>query len=147
MNIKMFNENNLPHELLLTTRKTTKFRNAIENNMPTSIKLSKTQISKRIQSERFLGSLLSKIERQLMKVAVPLVKNILAPLGITAAGWTIDAGISREIYSSGTTTLIILDEKINNILKTVQAIENSNVLLKGITKQLRMRQKNKKEDF
>ena len=54
----MFNENNLPHELLLTTRKTTKFRNAIENNMPTSIKLSKTQISKRIQSGGFLGSLL-----------------------------------------------------------------------------------------
>ena len=82
-----------------------------------------------------------------MKAAIPLVKNILAPLGITAAGWTIDAGISREIYSSGTTTLMILNEKINNILKTVQAIENSNVLLKGITKQLRMRQKNKKEDF
>ena len=41
----MFSGNNLPHELLLTTRKTTKLRNAIENNMSTDIKLSKTQIS------------------------------------------------------------------------------------------------------
>ena len=41
----MFSGNNLPHELLLTTRKKTKLRNAIENNMSTDIKLSKTQIS------------------------------------------------------------------------------------------------------
>ena len=143
----MFEGNNLTHELLPATRQKSKLRKVFESNMPTKIKLSKTQISKRIQSVRFLGSLLSKIEGQLMKAAIPLVKNTLAPLGITAAGWTIDAGISREIYSSGTTTLMILNEKINNILKTVQAIENSNVLLKGITKQLRMRQKNKKEDF
>ena len=46
----MFNENNLPHELLLTTRQTTKLKNAIENNMLTDIKLSKAQISKIIQS-------------------------------------------------------------------------------------------------
>ena len=55
MNAKMFNGNNLPHELLLTTRQTTKLRNAIENNMSTDIKLSKAQISKIIQSGGFLG--------------------------------------------------------------------------------------------
>ena len=60
MYIKMFNENNLPHELLLTTRQKTKLRNAFENKMSTNIKLPKTQISKIIQSGRFLGSLLSK---------------------------------------------------------------------------------------
>ena len=49
-NAKMFNSDNLPHELLLTTRQTTKLRNAIENNMSTDIKLSKAQISKIIQS-------------------------------------------------------------------------------------------------
>ena len=54
MNIKMFNGNNLPHELLLTTRQKTKLRNAFENNMSTDIELSKPQISKIIQSERFL---------------------------------------------------------------------------------------------
>ena len=45
MNIKMFNENNLPHELLLTTRQKPKLRNAFENKMLTNIKLSKAQIS------------------------------------------------------------------------------------------------------
>ena len=61
--------------------------------MSTDIKLSKTQIAKITQSGGFLGSLLSKITGPLMKVAVPLAKNILAPLGITAAPSGIDAGI------------------------------------------------------
>ena len=93
MNIKMFNRRNLAHELLLTTRQTTKLRNAIENIISIDIKLFKAQISKIIQSEGFLGSLLSKLAGPLMKVAVPLAKNILAPLGITAAASAIDAGI------------------------------------------------------
>ena len=59
--------------------------------MSTDIKLSKAQISKMIQSGGFLGSLLSKIAGPLMKVAVPLAKNISAPLGITAADSAIDA--------------------------------------------------------
>ena len=46
MNLKMFNENNLPHELLLTTRQKTKLENEFNNNMSTVIKLSKAQISK-----------------------------------------------------------------------------------------------------
>ena len=50
--------------------------------MSTNLKLSKAQISKIIQSGGFLGSLLSKIAGPLMKVAVPLAKNILALLGI-----------------------------------------------------------------
>ena len=56
MSAKMFSANNLPHELLLTTRQTTKVRNAVENNMLTDIKLPKAQISKIIQSGGFLGS-------------------------------------------------------------------------------------------
>ena len=61
--------------------------------MQTGIKLSKAQIFKIIQSGGFLGSLLSKLADPLMKVAVPLVKNILAPLGITVAASAIDEGI------------------------------------------------------
>ena len=57
MNTRMFSANNLPHELLLTTRQTTKLRNAVENNMSTDIKLSKAQISNIIQSGGFLGKL------------------------------------------------------------------------------------------
>ena len=86
MNIKMFKENNLSHKLLLTTRQKTKLRNAFENDMSTDIKLlSKAQISNLIQSGGFLSSLLSKLSGPSMKVVIPLAKNILAPLGITAA--------------------------------------------------------------
>ena len=80
MNIKTFNGNNLPHELLLITRQKTRLRNAFENNMLTVIKLSKAQTSKIIQSGGFLGSLLSKLAGPLMRVAVSLAKNILGPL-------------------------------------------------------------------
>ena len=92
----MFNGNNLPHELLLTTRQKSKLRNALNSNMSTDIKFSKTQITKVIQSGGFLGSLLSKLAGPLMKVAVPLAKNVLAPLGITAAASAIDAGIQKK---------------------------------------------------
>ena len=101
MNIKMFHGNNLPHELLLTTRQNTKWRNAFESNMSTDIKLSRAQISEIIQSWGFLGSLLSKIASLLMKVAVPLAKNILAPLGITAAASAIDARIQKKYMVLG----------------------------------------------
>ena len=73
----MFNENNLPDELLLTTRQKTKLRNVLENNMSFNIKLSKTEIAKIIQSGGFLGSLLSTIAGPLLKVAVPLTKKNL----------------------------------------------------------------------
>ena len=96
INLKMFDVNDLPHELLLTTRQKVKLRNAFNNNMPTGIKLSKDQISKIIQSGGFLGPLLSKIASPLMKVAILLVKIVLAPLGITAAAPAIDAGIQKK---------------------------------------------------
>ena len=93
MNLKMLDGNDLPHELLLTTRKRTKLRNVFNNNMSTDLKLSKAQISKIIQSGGFLGSLLSKLAGPLMKVSVRLAKSILAPLGIIVAASAIDAGI------------------------------------------------------
>ena len=102
--------------------------------MSTDLKLSKAQISKIIQSGGFLGSLLSKLAGPLMKVAIPLAKNVLAPLGITAAASAIDAGIQKKIHGSGTTTLIISNKEMNDIMKIVQALEDSNILLKGVTK-------------
>ena len=98
ISLKMFHGNDLPHELLLTTRQKPKLRNAINNNMSTDLKLSKAQISKIIQSAGFLRSLLSKLAGLLMKVAVPLAKNILAPLGITAAASAIHAAIQKKIH-------------------------------------------------
>ena len=134
MNIKTFNGNNLLHELLLITRQKTRLRNAFENNMLTIIKLSKAQTSKIIRSGRFLGSLLSKLAGPLMRVAVPLAKNILGPLGTTTAASAIGAAIQKKIHGSRTTTLIISNEEKNDIMKTVQALEDSNILLKGVTK-------------
>ena len=107
ISLKMFNGNKIPHELLLTTRQRTKVRNAFNNNMSTDLKLLKAQISKIIQSGGFLGSLLGKLAGPLMKVAIPLAKHVLAPLGITAAASSIDAEIQKKIHGSGTTTLII----------------------------------------
>ena len=89
----MLHGKDLPYELLLATRPKTKLRNAFNNNMSTDLKLSKAQISKIIQSGGFLGSLLSKLADPLMKVAIPLAKNVLAALAITVAASAIDAGI------------------------------------------------------
>ena len=61
ISLKMFDGNNLPHELLSTLRQKTKLKNAFNNNMSTDLKLSKAQISKIIQSGGFLGALLSKL--------------------------------------------------------------------------------------
>ena len=99
--LKIFDGNNLPHELLLTTRQKTKLRNAFNNSMSTDIKLSKAQITKIIQSGGFLGSLLSELAGPLMKIATPLAKNILAPLGITAPASAIGAGIQKKNIELG----------------------------------------------
>ena len=80
MNLKMLEGNDLPHQLLLTTRQKTKLRNAFSNNMSTNLKLSKAQISKIIQSGGFLGSLLSKLAGPLMKVAIPVAKKSFSPI-------------------------------------------------------------------
>ena len=143
----MFNGNYQPHELLLTTRQKTKLRNAFNKNMQTDLKLSKAQISKIIQSGGFLRSLLSKLAGPLMKVAIPLTKNVLTPVGITAAASAIDAEIQKKIHGSETTTLIISNDEMNDVMKIIQSLEDSNILQKGVTKTIKMKQKNKKEDF
>ena len=115
--------------------------------MSTDIKLSKAQISKIIQSGGFLGLLLSKLAGPLIKVAIPLAKNVLAPLGITAAASAIDAGIQKKIHGSGTTTLIISNEEMNDIMKIVQAFEDLNILLKRVNKTIKNETKEQKEGF
>ena len=115
--------------------------------MTTDINLSKAQISNIMQSGGFLGSLLSKLAGPFMKVAVALAKNILAPLGITAAASAIDAGIQKKIHGSGTTTLIISNEEMNDIMKIIQALEDSNILLKGVTKTIKNETKEQKGGF
>ena len=76
ISLNMFNGNNFPKELLLTTRQKTKIRHAFNNKMSTDLKLSRVQISKIIQSGGFLGRLLG----PLLKTGLALIKNLIKPL-------------------------------------------------------------------
>ena len=146
LGIKNFNKDELPHELLLTTRQNTKLRNAINNNLATDIKLSKVQIKKLILSGGVLGKLLSKLAGPLMKVAMPLAKNVLAILGLTASMSAIDGGIQK--YMSGEEIkLIIEQEDMNDIIKIIEALENSGILLKGVSKTIETETKEQRGGF
>ena len=138
LGIKNFNKDEFPH--------------AINNNLGTDIKLSKAQIKKIIQSGGFLGKLLSKLAGPLMKVAMPLAKNLLAPLGLTAAMSAIDGSIQKKIHGSGATKgarikLIFEQEDMNDIIKIIEALENSTILLKGITKTIENETKEQRGGF
>ena len=105
---------NFPHELLLTNRQVENIRKAFANHLSTDIKLSKTQLSKMVQSGGFLGRLLGPLLKTglpLMKSVIkPLAKSVLIPLGLTAAASAADAGIHKKILWSGhnnNTTVII----------------------------------------
>ena len=134
----MFAEHDLPHELLLTTRQKTKLWNALNNNMSTDLKFSRAQISKIIQSGGFFGRLLGPLLKTglplIKNVVKPLAKSILIPLGLTATASAADAGIHKKMLGSGTTTLLISNKEMNDIMKIIQALEYFNVLLKGVTK-------------
>ena len=134
LGIKHFNKDELPHELLLTARQNTKLRNAIKNNLATDIKLSKAQTKTLIQSGGFLGKLLSKLAGPLMKLALSLAKNVLAPLGLTAAMSAIDGSIKKKIHGSGV-KLIIEQEDMNGIL------------LKGVSKTIENETKEQRGGF
>ena len=94
------NETNFSHKLLLTNRQVSNLRKVFSNHLSADIKLSKTQLSKMIQSGGFLGRLLG----PLLKTGLPLIKNVikplaksvLIPLGLTAAASAADAGIHKK---------------------------------------------------
>ena len=130
----------------MTTRQNTKLRNAISNNLSTDIKLSKVQLKKLAQSGGFLGRLLG----PLLKVGLPLMKSVIKPLGLlglTAASSAIDASVQKKIYGSGTTKLIIENEYLNNIMKIIKALEDSGILLKGVTETIKNETKEQKGGF
>ena len=114
--------------------------------MTTDVKLSKAQIKKLIHTCGFLGKLLSKLPGPLMKVALPLAKNVLAPLGLTAAMSAIDGSIQKKIHGSGV-KLIIEQEDMNDIMKIIEALENSGILLKGVSKTIENETKEQRRGF
>ena len=81
-----------------------------------------------------------------MKVAMPLAKNVLAPLGLTAALSAIDGSIQKKIHGSGV-KLIIEQEDMNDIMKIIAALENSGILLKGVSKTIENETKEQRGGF
>ena len=86
-----------------------------------------------IQSGGFLGNLSGKLAGPLMKVAMPLAKNVLVPLGLSATMSAIDGSIKKKMFGSGITTLIISNDEMDDILKIVKSLESSGLLLKGVS--------------
>ena len=155
-------ETNFPHKLLLTKRQVANLRKAFANYLSTDIKLSKTQISKMIQSGGFLVRLLGPLLKAglpLMKnVIKPLAKSVLIPLGLTAAALAVDVGMHKKILGSGhvhssssafphhpsssashdnnnsnnNTILIISNNEMKDI-KIVKSLEDSSFLPEGIS--------------
>ena len=114
--------------------------------------MSKTQSSKLIQSGGFLGRLLG----PLLKMGLPLIKNVikllaksvLIPLGLRASASAADSGIHKKILGSGhNTTLIILNDDMEDILKIVKCLEYSGILLKGICEAIKNEAKEQKGGF
>ena len=138
---------NFPHELLLTNRQVANIHKAFANHSSIDIKLSKTRLSKMIQSGGFLGNLLGKLAGPLMKVAMPLAKNVLAPLGLSAAMSAIDGSIKKKMLGSETTTLIISNDEMDDILKIVKSLENSGGLLKGVSETIQHEAKKQRGGF
>ena len=81
-----------------------------------------------------------------MKVALPLAKNVLAPLGLTAAISAIDGSIQRKIHGSGV-KLIIEQEDMKDIMKIIEALEDSGILLKGVSKTIENETKEQRGGF
>ena len=137
---------NFSHKLLLTDI-VANICKAFSNNLSRDVKFSKTQLLKMMQSGEFLGHLLSKLASPLMKVAMPFAKNVLAPLGLTAAMSAIDGSIKKKILGSGTTFLIISNDAMNDIIKIVKSLEDSGVLLKGVSETIQHEAKEQRGGF
>ena len=138
---------NFSHQLLLTDRQVANIRKAFANNLSADVKFSKTQLLKMSQSGGFLGNSLSKLAGPLMKVAMPLAKNVLAPLGLSAAMSAIDGSIKKKMLGSGTTTLIISNDEMNDIIKIVKSLEDSGVILKGVSETIQHEAKGQRGGF
>ena len=141
-------ETNFPHRLLLTNKQVVNHRGAFPNHTSTNIKLSKTQLSKMTQSGGFLGRLLGPLLKtglaSMKSVIQPLAKSVLIPLGLTAA----DAGIHPKMLGSGhNTILIISNDEMKDILDLVKSLEDSGLLLKGVSETIKNETKEQKGGF
>ena len=130
--------------MLLTNRQVKNLRKAFAKKLSTDINLSKTQLSIMVRS----GGFLVRLPKPLLKTGLSLIKNVikpfansvLIPLGLTVAALAADAGVHKEILGSGkrssdpkTTTLIISNDEMKDIIEIVKSLEDSGLLLKGVS--------------
>ena len=135
---------NFPHKLLLTNRQFANLRKAFANRTSTDVKLSKVQLTK-MQKDGFLRFL-----APLLKSGLSLLKSVIKPLcmlGHTGAASARDAAINKKILGSGTRTLIISNDEMNDILKTVKSLEDSGILLKKVSETIKDEAKEQKGGF
>ena len=74
-------------------------------------------------------------------VLKPLANSLLIPLGLTAAASATDAAIHKTMFGSAFTTLIISNEEMNDIMKIVKSIKESGLLIKGVYKTFKNKEK------
>ena len=122
--------------MFLTQTQINKLREKVENNMSTDKKLSKAQINKLIKKGGALRSILTSFLPKLIKPALSLEKNILAPLGLSAAMSATDATIQKKMYGSGGKIVRFSNKDLDDMTKNVKALEDSDVLMKRVTKTL-----------
>ena len=135
----------------MTQSQITKLRKKISNNMSADIKLSKAEIKKITQSGGFLGRLLGKLILKMIPAGTLLVKNIAAPLGLSAAMSGIDVLIQKSVFSSSdpqsggnklddiVNVLKISNSGLNRMMEILKVLENHDILPKRILKQLKMK--------
>ena len=146
-------ENNLPHNLLLTNTQVSMLCKAFATGSSSNIKFSKINLSKMVQLGGFLGRLL----RTLLKAGLLLIGNVLKPLAksvfmppeltAAAAAAATNTAIQTKIFGSGITTLIFSNEEMDDIMKIVKSLKESGLLIKGVIETIETEAKNKKMDF
>ena len=135
-------ETNFSHKLLLTIRKVANVCKAFANFLSIHIKLSKTQLFKMKQLGGFLG----------LQFGLPLTRNVINPLAksdlislrLTAAASAEDARIHKNILGSGTATLIISNDEMEDFIVIVKSLEDSGLLLKGVSETIQNKAKGQK---
>ena len=121
---------------------------AFANNSSANIKLSETQLQKIGPQGRVLGRRLG----PLLKTRLPLISNILktlaksvlTPIGLTTPAWATNAAIHKTMFGSGFRTLIISNEEMNDIMKIVKSVEESELLIKGVGEAIKNEAKEQK---
>ena len=138
-------EAHFPRKLLLTNRQTLSLRKAFNSHTLADIKFPKAQLTK-MQKGRFLKFLMP-----LLKSGLPSLKSVVKPLvmlGLTAPASATDASINKKILASGNrTTLIISNDDMQDLLKIVKSLEDSGILLNGITETVKTEVKEQKGGF